>query len=98
VGIAAVLGVSMLVHAQQPAGHLPIVGEYGAVLSCSIVLDVHSRGLTTVVDLSSIESPRVLGTIGAYFHDLARRGGLIFGVLNGMKVYTLGQPAAPAEN
>jgi hypothetical protein len=63
---------------------------------CTLV--VHSRGLTTVVDLSSIESPRVLGTIGAYFHDLARRGDLIFCVLNGMKVYRLGQPASPAEN
>jgi len=51
-----------------------------------------------VVDLSSVESPRVLGTIGADFHDLARRGDLIFGVLNGMKVYRLGQPAAPAAN
>jgi hypothetical protein len=26
----------MLAHAQQPAGHLPVVGEYGAVLSYSV--------------------------------------------------------------
>jgi hypothetical protein len=29
VGIAAALGISVLVNAQQPAGHLPVVGEYG---------------------------------------------------------------------
>ena len=60
-------------------------------------LFVHSRGVTTVFDLSSIESPRVLGTIGAYFHDLARRGDLVFGVMTGMKVYRLGQPAASSR-
>jgi hypothetical protein len=60
-------------------------------------LFVHSRGLTTVFNLSSVESPRVLGTIGAYFHDLARRDDLVFGVMTGMKVYGLGQPAAPSR-
>jgi hypothetical protein len=53
-------------------------------------LFVHQRGVTTVVDLSNIESPKVLGTIGEYFHDLARRGDLVFGVLAGLKVYRLG--------
>jgi hypothetical protein len=53
-------------------------------------LFVHSRELTTVLDLSNVDSPRVLGTIGAYFHDLARRGDLVFGVLTGLKVYRLG--------
>jgi hypothetical protein len=53
-------------------------------------LFVHSGGVTTVFDLSNIDSPRMLGTIGAYFHDLARRGDLVFGVLTGLKVYRLG--------
>jgi hypothetical protein len=53
-------------------------------------LFVHSRGVTTVLDLSNIDSPRVLGTIGEYFHDLARRGDLVFGVMTGLKVYRLG--------
>ncbi len=53
-------------------------------------LFVHSSGVMTVLDLSSIDSPRVLGTIGAYFHDLARRGDLVFGVMTGLKVYQLG--------
>jgi hypothetical protein len=53
-------------------------------------LFVHSRGVTTVLDLSNIDSPRVLGTIGEYFHDLVRRGDLVFGVMTGLKVYRLG--------
>ena len=53
-------------------------------------LFVHQRGVTTVVDLSNIESPKVLGTIGEYFHDVARRGDLVFAVLTGLKVYRLG--------
>jgi hypothetical protein len=50
----------------------------------------HSRALTTVLALSNVDSPRVLGTLGPYFHDLARRGDLVFGVLTGLKVYRLG--------
>jgi hypothetical protein len=34
--VAVVPGISMLALAQQPAGHLPVVGEYGAVLSYSV--------------------------------------------------------------
>jgi hypothetical protein len=54
-------------------------------------LFVHSTpGVTTVLDLSNIDAPRVLGTIGEYFHDVVRRGDLVFGVLRGLKVYRLG--------
>ncbi len=53
-------------------------------------LFIHSRGVTTVLDLSDIDSPRALGTIGEYYHDLARRGDLVFGVMTGLKVYRLG--------
>lgn len=53
-------------------------------------LFIHSRGVTTVLDLSDIDSPRVLGTIGEYYHDLARRGDLVFGAMTGLKVYRLG--------
>jgi hypothetical protein len=56
-------------------------------------LFVHSRGVTMVFDVSNIDSPRVLGTIGEYFHDLTRRGDLVFGVMSGLKVYRLGAGA-----
>ena len=46
--------------------------------------------LPLTIDLSDIESPKLLGTIGEYFHDVARRGDLVFAVLTGLKVYRLG--------
>lgn len=52
-------------------------------------LFIHSSGVMTALDLYNIDSPRVLGTIGEYFHDLVRRGDLVFGVLRGLKVYRL---------
>ena len=66
-----------------PGGQADICSNDGRTLF------VHRRGVTTLIDLSDIESPQLLGTIGEYFHDVTRRGDLVFAVLTGLKVYRL---------
>lgn len=39
----------------------------------------------------------MLGTIGGYFHDLTRRGDLVFGVMTGLKVYRLDATRGASE-
>lgn len=75
---------------------LPGLGSNVCASDDNRTLFAFSRGGTTVLDLSNIDSPRVLGTIGALFHGCAaRRGDLVIGAVvpAGLKVYRLGADA-----